>query len=270
MAASTLGVSKAPSGPGRPPARKTTRKRVIGTASAPTLHGEILAKLRDFIVEGNLSAGARIPERQLCEMFGISRTPLREALKVLAAEGLVDLLPNRGARVRLLSEQDIHDLFDLMAGLEALAGRLACEAMTDAEISAIEKLHHEMYAAYLRRDLHGYFECNQAIHQKIVDGARNKALSAAYRGYAGQIRRIRYAANLAKKRDRWGEAMREHEAILDALRRRDGVELSDILFLHLRNKQAAAVEYLADDQQQSAERATEEADFPEMELLNGH
>jgi DNA-binding GntR family transcriptional regulator len=268
MAASTLGVSKDPSSLGRPPARK----RVIGTASAPTLHGEILAKLRDFIVEGNLSAGARIPERQLCEMFGISRTPLREALKVLAAEGLVDLLPNRGARVRMLSEQDIHDLFDLMAGLEALAGRLACEAMTDAEISEIETLHHEMYAGYMRRDLPGYFQANQTIHQKIVDGARNKALSTAYRGYAGQIRRIRYAANLAKKRDRWGEAMREHEAILDALRRRDGVALSDILFLHLRNKQAAAVEYLADDHQQQRQtiELIDEADFPDLELVNGH
>src|SRR5580765_3046241 len=96
-----------------------------------SLHGEILARLRDYIVEGNIPDGGRVPERQLCTMFGISRTPLREALKVLAAEGLVDLMPNRGARVRILSEQDINDLFDLMAGLEALAGRLACEAITD-------------------------------------------------------------------------------------------------------------------------------------------
>jgi DNA-binding GntR family transcriptional regulator len=229
-----------------------------------------LAKLRDFIVEGNLLAGARIPERQLCEMFGISRTPLREALKVLAAEGLVDLLPNRGARVRILGERDIHDLFDLIAGLEALAGRLACEAMTENEISEIEKLHHEMYAAYMRRDMHGYFQFNQSIHQKIVDAARNKTLSAAYTGYAGQIRRIRYAANLAKKRDRWGEAMREHEAMLDALRRRDGLELSDILFLHLRNKQAAAIEYLAEDQQPQTSRPPKERSFSDLEFLSDH
>src|SRR3977135_3376405 len=70
-----------------------------------SLHGEPLARPRDYIVEGNIPDGGRIPERQLSEMFGISRTPLREALKVLAAEGLVDLLPNRGARVRQLSEQ---------------------------------------------------------------------------------------------------------------------------------------------------------------------
>ena len=216
------------------------------------LHGEILAKLRDFIVEGGLAAGARIPERQLCEMLGISRTPLREALKVLAAEGLIELLPNRGARVRILNEQDINELFDLMAGLEALAGRLACELITDSEIAEIEALHHAMYVAYMRGDMPSYFQSNQLIHNKILDAARNKALSSAYAAYAGQIRRVRYAANMAKKRDRWGEAMREHEAMLDALRRRAGLELSDILFVHLRNKRAAALEHLAESQQEPA------------------
>src|SRR5258708_6828923 len=211
-----------------------------------SLHGEILARLRDYIVEGNIADGGRVPERQLCEMFGISRTPLREALKVLASEGLVDLLPNRGARVRTLSQQDIHELFDLLAGLEALAGRLACEAMTDEEIAEIETLHHQMYAFYLHRDLHGYFQVNQMIHGKIVEASRNTVLSLTYARYTGRMRGMRYSANLARNQDRWGEAMREHEAILDALRRRAGLELSDILFLHLRHKRAAAVAHFAE------------------------
>jgi DNA-binding GntR family transcriptional regulator len=209
-----------------------------------SLHGEILSRLRDFIVEGNLTEGARIPERQLCEMFGISRTPLREALKVLASEGLVDLLPNRGARVRELGRQELAELFDLMGGLESLAGRLACERITPSEFNEIEHLHHQMYRFYLNRELPDYFRCNQLIHDKIVAAARNSALSSAYLSLAGRIRRVRYAANLAQKRDRWGEAMREHEVILDSLRRRDGRELSDSLFRHLRNKQAAALDYL--------------------------
>jgi len=208
--------------------------------SSGTLHGELLAALRDFIVEGHLEDGARIPERALCERFSISRTPLREALKVLAAEGLIELLPNRGARVRALSAADLHEVFDVMGGLESLAGRLACERITDAEFAEIERVHHEMYHFYLRRDIHGYFRCNQAIHQMIVAAAGNALLASTYAGLAGRIRRVRYAANLAKDRDRLGEAMREHEAILDALRRRAGSELSDILFLHLRNKLKAA------------------------------
>src|ERR1700722_15876398 len=209
-----------------------------------SLHGEILIRLRDHIVEGNIPDGGRIPERQLCEMLGISRTPLREALKVLASEGLVELLPNRGARVRQLSERDLAELFDVMGGLEALAGRLACENITDAEIAEIERLHYEMYGFYLHRDMHGYFNANQSIHQKIVEASRNETLKAAYANIAGRIRRVRYSANFARKRERWGEDMREHEAILDALRRRAGGELSDILFEHLRNKRTAAVEHL--------------------------
>ena len=176
--------------------------------------------------------------------FGISRTPLREALKVLAAEGLIELLPNRGARVRQLSERDLEELFDVMAGLESLAGRLACEAITDEEIAAIERLHYEMYGHYLNSDMHGYFQVNQRIHESIVAAARNETLRTAYASFAGRIRRVRYSANFARKRQRWGEAMREHEAILDALRRRAGSELSDILFQHLRNKRTAAIEHL--------------------------
>ena len=148
------------------PTPRDDTKRIVSLGDRTSLHGEILARLRDFVVEGNLPAGAHIPERQLCEMFGVSRTPLREALKVLASDGLIELLPNRGARVRVLDEKDICELFDLVAGLESLAGRLACEKITEAEIAEIENLHHEMYTAYLRRDMHGYFQINQKIHGK--------------------------------------------------------------------------------------------------------
>jgi DNA-binding GntR family transcriptional regulator len=207
-----------------------------------SLHGDVLARLRDYIVEGQLAEGDRVPERQLCEMLGVSRTPLREALKVLAAEGLIDLLPNRGARVRQLSEKDLRELFDVLAGLEALAGRLACETITDEAVLEIERLHHEMYSCYLRRDMHGYFRRNQDIHGKIVEASRNSALTTAHASFAVRVRRVRYSANLARRRERWGEAMREHEAILDALRRRAGSELSDILFTHLRSTAEAFIE----------------------------
>jgi DNA-binding GntR family transcriptional regulator len=218
-----------------------------------SLHDEILTRLRDHIVEGNIPDGGRVPERQLCEMLGISRTPLREALKVLASEGLVELLPNRGARVRQLSGHDLGELFDVMGGLEGLAGRLACENITDAEIAEIERLHYEMYGFYLHRDMPGYFRVNQLIHQKIVEASRNAALLTTYANLAGRIRRVRYSANFARKRERWGEAMREHETILDALRRRAGSELSDILFVHLRNKRTAAVEHLKEGASDSSE-----------------
>jgi DNA-binding GntR family transcriptional regulator len=230
-----------------PPGEVASTAAKAGTDASredQSLHGETLTRLRDHIVEGNIPDGARVPERQLCAMLGISRTPLREALKVLASEGLVELLPNRGARVRQLGERDLAELFDIMGGLEGLAGRLACENITDAEIAEIERLHYEMYGFYLHRDMHGYFRVNQLIHQKIVEASHNAALQSTYANFAGRIRRVRYSANFARKRERWGEAMREHEIILEALRRRAGNELSDILFVHLRNKRTAAVEYL--------------------------
>ncbi|EKS28791.1 GntR family transcriptional regulator [Afipia felis] len=214
----------------------------VGSKEETSLHDETLSRLRDHIVEGNIPDGGRILERELCELLGISRTPLREALKVLASEGIVELLPNRGARVRALSERDLHELFDLMGGLEALSGRLACENITDAEIAEIEQLHHEMYGFYLRKDMHNYFRANQAIHQKILEASRNQMLQSTYATLAGRIRRVRYSANFAREKERWGEAMREHELMLDALRRRAGSELSEILFHHLRNKRSAAME----------------------------
>jgi DNA-binding GntR family transcriptional regulator len=218
---------------------------VPSEAAPVSLHAGLLIKVRDHIVEGNVAEGVRIPERELCALFGVSRTPLREALKVLAAEGLVELLPNRGARIRPLSERDVSELFDVVGGLEALAGRLACEQITDAEIAEIERLHHEMYAFYLRRDMHGYFGLNQEIHRRIVEAARNVTLRTTYASFAARVRRVRYGANFARDRQRWGEAMREHEAILDALQRRSGDELSNILFRHLRNKRAAASDQMA-------------------------
>ncbi|AVA23868.1 GntR family transcriptional regulator protein (plasmid) [Rhizobium sp. NXC24] len=209
-----------------------------------TLHAGIVERLRDYLVEGNLAGGQRVPEKRLCEEFGVSRTPLREALKVLASEGLIELLPNRGARMRALSQDDIRELFDLMGGLESLAGRLACERITDDDLQEIEALHQEMYGYYLRGDRSNYFRCNQAIHEAILRIAGNDALTVMYRSLSGRIRRFRYAANLDDRGERWSAAVREHELILDALRRRAGSELADILFDHLRHKQTVVVRKL--------------------------
>lgn len=208
-----------------------------------SLHDDIVTRLRDFIVEGDLAPGARIPERELCTRFEISRTPLREALKVLAAEGLIELLPHRGSRVRQFSEADIRNLFEVIAGLDFAAGRLACDRISDDGIAAIERIHLEMYASYLRRELTDYFRLNQMIHQAIVDAAGNPLLSANYASANAVIRRLRFAANLAR-RDRLGDAMREHEAMLDALRRRAGDELGRLMFAHMQAKCDAVCDYV--------------------------
>jgi DNA-binding GntR family transcriptional regulator len=219
-------------------------------AGGGSLHERVGAAVRDLIVEGALKPGSRISERQLCARFGISRTPLREALKVLAREGLVELLPNRGARVAQLDPKDVGDMFDLMAVLEALAGRLAAQRITGAELDEIRALHYEMLAAHARRDLPAYFQRNQAIHEAILRAARNPILATTYQGLAGRIRRARYLANMTV--ERWNEAVREHEAMLAALAARDSEGLARILGEHLDHKRAVVEAAIADTPAESA------------------
>ncbi len=198
------------------------------------LHDEVVRRLRDLIVEGELAAGARVPERELCARFGISRTPLREALKVLAAEGLVDLQHHRGAVVSQLTPEAVDDMFQVMGALEALAGESACRHARDTDIAEIEALHREMLAHYARQELSEYFRLNQLIHERIIEVAGNPVLSNLYRGLSVRIRRARYMANLSPAR--WKQAVAEHEQILAALRARDGTRLSRLLKEHLLHK----------------------------------
>jgi DNA-binding GntR family transcriptional regulator len=199
-----------------------------------SLHDELVARLRDMIVEGELAPGARVPERMLSERFGVSRTPLREALKVLASEGLIELLPYRGATVSRLTLHDIEEMFPVMGALEALAGELACANVTEIELAEIRALHYAMMLSYRRGDLSSYFRDNQAIHEKILEAARNPTLSALHRSLAGRIRRARYMANMSKAR--WDKAVAEHELILEALEAHDGARLAKLLKQHLANK----------------------------------
>jgi len=106
------------------------------------LYREVADRIGDLIEHGELLPGERISEKQLCDLFGVSRTPLREALKVLATEGLLELLPNRGARVVRLTLKNVKYTYDLMAALEGLSGELACQYISDAEIAAIQQLIH--------------------------------------------------------------------------------------------------------------------------------
>src|SRR5688572_17592803 len=129
------------------------------------LHEQVTQRLRQMLVEGRIAPGAKLNERELCEVLDVSRTPLREAIKMLAAEGLVELLPNRGAIAVQLSEEDVRNTFEVMAGLEAQSGELAAQRITDAELAEIRAMHYEMLAAYTRRDLSNYYRLNAAIHR---------------------------------------------------------------------------------------------------------
>lgn len=200
----------------------------------PTLHGTLVERLRDLITEGELPPGSKINEKQLCEAFDVSRTPLREALKVLASEGLVTLAPNRGATVTPITQKDLDEVFPILMALEGLAGELACEMMTDATVERLRALQERMEAQYAAGNLTAYFQLNQQIHETILEASENQALIATHRALAGRVRRARYVANLSP--ERWRRAVEEHAAILKAIEARDGSAVSALLKQHLKNK----------------------------------
>jgi DNA-binding GntR family transcriptional regulator len=208
--------------------RKTAQK-------AQTLHHGVLSTLRDLIVHGELPPGTRLTETALCERLKVSRTPLREALKVLSHQGLAEILPNRGARVGRLMLEDVKNLFEVIATLESLAGRLACERITDAEICEVKALHYQMQASFIRRDLPEYFQLNQTIHRRIVAVAGNPVLAATHENLNARLLRARYLASQTDH-ERWAAAMHGHELIIDALSRRAGEEIGRILQEHLWHK----------------------------------
>jgi len=199
-----------------------------------SLHDELIDRLREMIVTGDLKPGTKVPEQSLAVKFGVSRTPLREALKVLASEGLITLTPNKGATISDLTLEDLEEAFPVMGALEALSGELACRFISDEGIAAIIQLHEQMIFHYKGNQMPEYFRCNQEIHNSILEAAGNDTLSNIYRGLSGRVRRARYFANISPKR--WAQAVAEHEEIITALKVRNGAALGDVLKRHLENK----------------------------------
>ena len=196
-----------------------------------TLHNEVVDRVRTLVVEGQLAPGARIHESQLGKALGVSRTPLREALKVLASEGLIDLVPGRGAIVKRLTHQDVRDMLDVLVALETLAGRLACRHATDADIGRLKQTHDEMMALYAAGDRLGYYWRNQAIHAGLAALSGNALLASLHQAIAARLKRVRFIGN--EEPDKWAGAVAEHEAMIAALEARDDARLAEVIQHHL-------------------------------------
>ncbi|HZG68240.1 MAG TPA: GntR family transcriptional regulator [Herpetosiphonaceae bacterium] len=202
-----------------------------GPIARPTLHDAIVARVRDMVIEGELAPGTRLHEGNLGRMLGVSRTPLREALKFLVSEGLLELSPGRGAVVRQFTAKDVHDSLIVLGSLEGLAGRLACANATDAEIREVQQLHDRMMDMYEKRDRLPYFKLNQAIHSAILRLTKNEALVSVHGVLQARLKRIRYIGNEGP--EKWAGAVADHEEIIMALAARDPERLSTILTAHM-------------------------------------
>ena len=204
------------------------RKRTI---SRQSLHGQVADRLRDMVVHGELVPGEKVPVAALSQTLGVSLTPLREALKVLAEEGLVELTPNRGARVIPYTAEEAEALFEVIAGLESLAAELAAKRMSDEDLANLEAAHKQMKSYFDEKKRDQYFEINSHIHEKIVRYSSNDILINTHAKLMVRANRGRYIAIVDP--ERWSEAMGEHDAVMEAFRTRDAERAGRIWRVHL-------------------------------------
>ncbi|WP_416414300.1 GntR family transcriptional regulator [Pantoea sp. App145] len=208
-----------------------------------SLHQEVANSLRSMILNHELMPGDKIDEQALCKQFDVSRTPLREALKVLSQEGHIELMTHRGARVAVTSADDVRHYFPIIGALEALAGELACHNVTDSDIAWLQFLHDEMVACAENGDLAGYAERNRAIHLGLFELADNPPLQTLYQQLSIRTRSVRHTAR--KTPDELSLAINDHEEIIQALRDRDGARIGTILRNHLNKKAEMVLKYLS-------------------------
>lgn len=205
-----------------------------------TLPEAAAERLRALIIEGELQPGARLNERELSERLGVSRTPLREAFRMLAADGLLVQLPNRGAQVVALSADDVRHAFEVMASLEGLSGELAVARVTEDDLVELRSLQAEMEKAHARHDLPTYYRVNRTIHERINAIAGNPVLTQTFRALNIRLHALRFRSNLV--RAKWDQAVAEHRHMIEALAARDGARMRDILVRHLKAKLQAVLE----------------------------
>jgi DNA-binding GntR family transcriptional regulator len=209
----------------------------IGASEAPhrkgDLHNTAVSMLRNLIITGAMAPGERLNERELCERFKISRTPVREAIKTLTQEGLLHSLPNRSPMVAPLDAAQTAALIDVVATIEALAGELAARRVSDAQIAELGILHYTMLRHHACDELPGYFETNKAFHRRIVEYADNPVLLWVWDLLALRVDRARYASNLWPTR--WQKATDEHAGILARLSARDAEGVAASMRQHVHN-----------------------------------
>lgn len=210
-----------------------------------SLHDEVAASLRDRIFAGTLAPGSFIDEVTLCESLKISRTPLREALKVLAAEGLVRHEPRRGSFVNQVTEQDLDEIFPVIALLEGRCVLEATRHASDADMAALEIMHERLKAHAQAGRIEDYYATNYQIHEAFISLANNRWLAQCI----GDLRKMVKLARLQQLRapGRLEQSLNGHLAIYAALRARDGQGAEVAMRTHL-TRQREALRDLAREQ----------------------
>ncbi len=220
---------------------RTRPRRAVQTADQPVpkpstalarvpLSEQLLDALRDLIVDGELPPGSRMPEPELCERFGTSRTPLREAFKMLASEGLIELQTFRGAFVARMSETERAEVAFVLSTLEQAGAAAIVKSATDRELSDLAKVHKTMVAAAARGDLSTYRKLNESIHSAFVTLTGNSVLIDAYDRIRNRLLPVRQEGT--RTPEELDRAIAEHDAMIAAIAARDGRRLVATIARH--------------------------------------
>ena len=224
-----------------------TQKRLVpvNLDSYKPLRELVLEAIREAIINGSLQPRERLMEIQLAEELGVSRTPVREALRHLELEGFIVMVPRKGAYVADLSFKDIADVFEIRASLEGLAAGLAAERITSGELEEMERLLVEKGEAIAKNDINQLVEVDTKFHEAIYRASRNDRLSSIISNLREQIQRFR-STSLSYP-GRMKESLEEHRAIVDAINSRDIQLARQLSQEHIENAENIMIECLKRD-----------------------
>lgn len=200
----------------------------------------VFNSLREAILQGKLEPGQRLMELQLAEQLGVSRTPVREAIRKLELEGLVIMVPRKGAYVADVSLKDIIEVLEIRTVLEGLAASLAADRITDEELEELEMISYQFKQCYEKDDTNGMIEKDVEFHDRIFNSARNEKLNQIIQGLREQIYRfrVRYISEYNKSKD----LVIEHQAILAAIADRNSEKAHECAVRHIENAESHLME----------------------------
>ena len=209
------------------------------------LRDVVFYTLRQAILKGELKPGERLMEMQLANQLGVSRTPIREAIRKLELEGLVLMIPRRGAVVAKITEKDLRDVLEVRTSLEKLAIELACDRMSDETIPELNRALDAFKEALKKEDLTAQAERDEQFHDVIFKSTDNQRLIQMLNNLREQM--YRYRLEYLKDASSHDRLAREHEAIIDALKARDKKKGADIIVSHIYNQEQAVIRKIQED-----------------------
>jgi len=222
----------------------------IESIKVESLESQVSYRIREMIRQRILTKGQKVKERELCEQLGISRTPVREALRTLKSEGLIDIIPNKGAFVSEPSIENIKEIFEVMTLLEGEAARLAAKRITDQELKKLDAIHQELKRHHAERNSGKYLAANGRCHQYIRKLAKNQLLYELVQSLQDKI--FLYRTQQLNKLGRFDQSIKEHEELMKAFRKKNARAAERAMKNHLKNQEEALVSMQGADSSQVA------------------